>query len=58
MVRPYNLESKLYLDLPNKYGYGELHPFLDSVIGDIFRKYDICCNYRLDASELSSFGKI
>ena len=58
MKRPYNQEPKLYLDLPKEYRYGELHPFFDSVIGDIFRKFDICWNNRLDATEISSFGKI
>ena len=45
--------------MPNKeYQYGNLHPFFESTISDIFRKYDICWNDRLDAVELNSLGKV
>lgn len=50
--------ESISLRLKEAYGYGKLHPYLDSTLHDIFRKVDLQCNYQLDADEIKEFGKI
>ena len=59
LKRPYELETIVpNLDINESYQYSTLHPDIESVLGDIFRKIDIQCNSQLDAREINAFGKI
>jgi hypothetical protein len=44
--------------IPHHYAYSTLHPYVESVIGDIFRKIDLCMNSQVDAKELNGLGRI
>lgn len=57
--RPFHLDiQKVPLDPVHPYRYSELHPYLDSVLSDLFRKADLRGNSLLGASELNGFGEI
>lgn len=40
------------------YQYSKLHPYLDAILTDIFKRIDVQCNSLLDAVEVNIFGKL
>lgn len=57
--RPYKLKiQKVPINLISSYKYSKLHPYIDCVLTDLFRKADLRCNSLLEANELNSFGDI
>ena len=57
--RPFQQKIKtVNVNLISPYKYSHLHPYVDSVLSDIFRKVDLMCNSLIDAQELNGFGNL